>query len=125
MPELIDIAGGDSLFARAGEHSSWLDWSALTEADPDVILLLPCGFTIAQTIANLDLLKQNPAWPKLRAAERGEVYLIDGHHFFNRPGPRLVESTEIAAEILHPDHFAFGHRGSGWITLGDAKQISL
>lgn len=125
MPELIEIAGGRSLFAQGGEHSIWLDWSALVEADPDVILLLPCGFTIAQTIADLDLLTQNSVWPKLRAVRSGEIYLIDGHHFFNRPGPRLVESTEIVAEILRPDHFAFGHRGSGWITLADAKQISV
>ena len=123
MPELIEIAGGRSLFAQGGEHSTWLDWPALVEADPEVILLLPCGFTIPQTIADLDLLTQNPAWPKLRAAHSGEVYLIDGHHFFNRPGPRLVESAEIVAEILHPDHFDFGHRGAGWIALADARSI--
>jgi iron complex transport system substrate-binding protein len=122
MPELIEIAGGRSLFAQAGEHSSWLDWPSLIEADPEVILLLPCGFKIPQTIADLDLLTQHPAWPKLRAAQRGQVYLIDGHHFFNRPGPRLVESAEIVAEILHPDRFAFGHRGSGWIPLADAAR---
>jgi iron complex transport system substrate-binding protein len=121
MPELIEIAGGRSLFAQGGEHSTWLDWPALVEADPEVILLVPCGFTIPQTIADLDLLTQNPAWSKLRAARSGEVYLIDGHHFFNRPGPRLVESAEIVAEILHPDHFDFGHRGAGWIALADAK----
>ena len=121
MPELIEIAGGRSLLAQGGEHSTWLDWPALVEADPEVILLVPCGFTIPQTIADLDLLTQNPAWSKLRAARSGEVYLIDGHHFFNRPGPRLVESAEIVAEILHPDHFDFGHRGAGWIALADAK----
>lgn len=121
MPELIEIAGGRSLFAQGGEHSTWLDWPALVEADPEVILLLPCGFTIPQTIADLDLVTQNPAWSKLRAAHSGEVYLIDGHHFFNRPGPRLVESAEIVAEILHPDHFDFDHRGAGWIALADAK----
>jgi len=121
MPELIEIAGGRSLFAQGGEHSTWLDWPALVEADPEVILLLPCGFTIPQTIADLDLLTQNPAWSKLRATRSGEIYLIDGHHFFNRPGPRLVESAEIVAEILHPDHFDFGHRGAGWIALADAR----
>jgi len=121
MPELIEIAGGRSLFAQGGEHSTWLDWPALVEADPEFILLLPCGFTIPQTIADLDLLTQNPAWSKLRATRSGEVYLIDGHHFFNRPGPRLVESAEIMAEILHPDHFDFGHRGAGWIALADAR----
>jgi iron complex transport system substrate-binding protein len=121
MPELIEIAGGRSLFAEAGEHSDWLDWATLIEADPEVILLLPCGFRIAQTIRDLDLLTKNPAWSTLSAVRRGRVFLIDGHHFFNRPGPRLVESAEIVAEILHPEIFAFGHRGTGWIPIDDAR----
>jgi len=119
MPELIEIAGGRSLFAKAGEHSPWLDWERLIEADPEVILLLPCGFKIPQTVTDLNLLTENPGWRNLRAVREGRVYLIDGHHFFNRPGPRLVESAEIVAEILHPDRFAFGHRGIGWISIGD------
>lgn len=120
MPDLIEIAGGHSLFARAGEHSPWLDWASLIDADPEVILLLPCGFKISQTIGDLELLTENAAWASLRAVNNGQVYVIDGHHFFNRPGPRLVESAEIVAEILHPDRFAFGHRGTGWISLNDA-----
>jgi iron complex transport system substrate-binding protein len=122
MPELIEIAGGRSLFAKPGEHSPWLDWASLIDADPEVILLLPCGFKIKQTIADLELLTQNPAWPNLQAAQSGQVYVIDGHHFFNRPGPRLVESAEIVAEILHPDLFAFGHRGAGWISHADTAR---
>jgi iron complex transport system substrate-binding protein len=121
MPELIEIAGGSSLFARPGEHSNWLDWATLIEADPEVILLLPCGFKIAQTIRDLNLLTENPAWANLRVVKEGRVYLIDGHHFFNRPGPRLVESAEIVAEILHPDVFSFGHRGTGWISIDERK----
>src|SRR5256885_1227095 len=121
MPELIEMAGGRALFAHAGEHSNWLDWATLIEADPEVIVLVPCGFRIAQTIRDLNLLTENPAWPTLRAVQQGKVYLIDGHHFFNRPGPRLVESAEIAAEILHPEIFAFGHRGQGWISIDEAQ----
>ena len=124
MPELIEIAGGRCLFAKPGEHSPWLDWARLIEADPEVILLLPCGFKIAQTVADLTLLTENPAWPNLRAVSRGRVYLIDGHHFFNRPGPRLVESAEIVAEILHPERFNFDHRGTGWISINDANRLN-
>jgi iron complex transport system substrate-binding protein len=123
MPELIEIAGGESLFARAGEHSDWLKWATLIEADPDVILLLPCGFKIAQTVRDLNLLTANPAWANLRAVKTGHVYVIDGHHFFNRPGPRLVESAEIVAEILHADRFDFGHRGSGWVSIDDVPKF--
>ena len=125
MPELIEIAGGRSLFAQPGEHSPWLDWASLIEADPQVILLLPCGFKIAQTIRDLNLLTENPAWANLRAVKQGRVYLIDGHHFFNRPGPRLVESAEIVAEILHPNRFSFGRRGTGWIALDEENQPGL
>lgn len=124
MPELIEIAGGRSLFAKPGEHSPWLDWASLIEADPEVILLLPCGFKISQTVADLNLLTKNPAWPNLRAVGQKQVYLIDGHHFFNRPGPRLVESAEIVAEILHPGGFTFGHRGTGWIPITDAEPLN-
>jgi iron complex transport system substrate-binding protein len=117
MPELIEAAGGESLFATPGQHSPWLDWSALAAADPDVILLLPCGFTISQSLADVPLLIGRPEWNALSAVRRAQVYVIDGHHYFNRPGPRLVESAEMIAEILHPDLFAFGHEGRGWIRL--------
>jgi len=115
MPELIEIAGGTSLFATPGQHSPWLAWDSLVAADPDVILLMPCGFTIAQGLADLPQLAARRGWPDLRAVRAGQVFVIDGHHYFNRPGPRLVESAEIIAEILHPDLFDFGHRGTGWI----------
>lgn len=117
MPELIEAAGGRSLFATAGQHSPWLEWSALAAADPDVILLLSCGFTIAQSLADMPLLQAHPEWAQLTAVRRGQVYVIDGHHYFNRPGPRLVESAEMIAEILHPDLFDFGHERTGWIRL--------
>lgn len=117
MPELIEAAGGQSLFAAPGQHSPWLDWRALAAADPDVILLLPCGFTIEQSRADLPALQCRPEWAALSAVRRGQVYVIDGHHYFNRPGPRLVESAEMIAEIVHPDRFAFGHEGRGWVRL--------
>ncbi|WP_374471442.1 cobalamin-binding protein [Phenylobacterium sp.] len=114
MPELIEAAGGVSLFATAGEHSPWLDWPDLAEADPEVILLLPCGFRLEESLADLPSLTGHPLWSGLQAVRTGEVYAIDGHHFFNRPGPRLVESAEIVAEILHPERCRFGHEGRAW-----------
>ena len=110
-------AGGTSLFAQAGQHSPWLEWEALIAADPDVILLLPCGFTIAQSLADLHLLTARPGWAGLNAVRAGRVFVIDGHHYFNRPGPRLVESAEMIAEILNPGLFDFGHKGVGWIPV--------
>ncbi|MGI9169585.1 MAG: ABC transporter substrate-binding protein [Caulobacteraceae bacterium] len=123
MPELIEIAGGRSLFAEPGQHSPWLDWTTLVAGDPDVILLLPCGFTIAQTSADVGLITERPGWSDLRAAASGRVYIIDVHHSFNRPGPRLVESAEIVAEIciLTGSHLGI----AGWDGFRSIRRASI
>ena len=82
-----------------------------------VILVLPCGWGIERTRAEMDPLTSRPGWPRLRAVRDGRVYLADGNQYFNRPGPRLAESLEILAEMLHPGKIHFGHEGSGWIKL--------
>jgi iron complex transport system substrate-binding protein len=114
MPELVELAGGVHLFGIAGTHSPWMTWEQLCEADPEVLILLPCGFDIARTRRDLPELKNRPEWPRLRAVRDGRVFVADGNQYFNRPGPRLVESLEILAELLHPEVFAFGHEGTGW-----------
>lgn len=117
VPELVELAGGRNLFGIAGEHSPWLAMDALIEADPDVIAVMPCGFDLARNRAEMATLSADPRWRGLRAVTAGRVHLTDGNQFFNRPGPRLVESLEILAEILHPDRFDFGHRGTAWEDL--------
>jgi iron complex transport system substrate-binding protein len=77
-------------------------------------LVLPCGFDIERTRHELEALTAKPGWPKLRAVRQDRVFLADGNQYFNRPGPRLVESLEILAEVLHPQAFHFGHQGPGW-----------
>jgi iron complex transport system substrate-binding protein len=114
MPELIALAGGENLFGETGRHSPWLEWSALRAADPDVIVVLPCGFDLARTRSELAPLAAQPGFEALRAVRDGRIYLTDGNQYFNRPGPRLVESLEILAEILHPDAFPAQRRGAGW-----------
>ena len=114
MPELVRMAGGHNLFGEAGRHSPRLEWLEVTAADPEVILVLPCGFDIARTRQELPALTRRPGWENLRAVREGRVVLLDGNQYFNRPGPRLVESLEILAEILHPEVFRFGHEGTGW-----------
>jgi iron complex transport system substrate-binding protein len=100
VPELIDAAGGEALFAAPGQHSPWLDWEALVAADPDAIILMPCGYRIGQTLGEMATLRARPGWRDLSAVRTGRVFAVDGHHYFNRPGPRLVQSAEIVAEIL-------------------------
>ena len=114
IPELVEIAGGHSLFGEAGAHSPYVSWEALEEARPEFILLLPCGFDIPRSRKERPALTRQPAWSRLRAGREGRVFLTDGNQYFNRPGPRLVESAEILAEILHPRLFGGTHEGRGW-----------
>ncbi|MGD9850995.1 MAG: cobalamin-binding protein [Nitrospirales bacterium] len=114
VPELVELAGGRSMFGEAGAHAPWITWEALLQADPEVILLMPCGFSISRIQQEFSTLTGLADWDKLRAVQTGKVYLTDGNQYFNRPGPRLVESLEILAEIFHPDIFHFGHQGQGW-----------
>ena len=117
VPELVAIAGGKNVFGTAGEHSPWMTWEELRTADPDVIAVLPCGFDIPRTRQEMPALTEHPEWSQLKAVRNGRVYVTDGNQYFNRPGPRLVESAEILAEILHPTEFEFGHAGGGWQPL--------
>ena len=117
MPELIEMGGGINLFGVAGEQSPWMTWEQLLEANPDVILVMPCGFNLARSKAEMSSLSQKPEWSQLNSVQNQQVYLTDGNQYFNRPGPRLVESLEIIAEILHPAHFDFHHQQSGWEKL--------
>ena len=110
MPELVEMAGGVNLFGEAGKHSPWLTWEAVVAKDPEVLVVSPCGFGLARTMEEMPLLTARPEWPALRAVKEGRVYVVDGNAYFHRPGPRLVDSLEILAEILHPERFTFGHR---------------
>jgi len=117
VPELVELAGGLSLFGEAGKHSPWLNWEAVQEHDPEIFVAMPCGFDLERTRRELPSLSSRPDWTKLRAVRDRRVYLVDGSQYFNRPGPRLVESLEILAEMFHPEIFRFGHRGKGWCEL--------
>ena len=112
MPELIDIAGGINLFGESGAQSPWISVVEVAAADPDVILIAPCGYDIKKTREEMAVLDKKPDWTALRAVRDGRVFLADGNAFFNRPGPRLVQSVEILAEILQPGLSAYGHKGT-------------
>jgi iron complex transport system substrate-binding protein len=118
IPELVEIAGGQLLFGTVGKHSPYLEWHALVKADPEVIIIMPCGFGLERTRQETQPLTQRPEWSSLQAVRTGKVFITDGNSYFNRPGPRLVDSLEILAEILHPDSFDFGYKGTGWEQFG-------
>ena len=115
MPELVEKAGGTNLFGEAGKHAPWMTWEQLCDRDPEIILMMPCGFDIERTRKEMPVLTQRVDWNDLRAVKNDQVYLTDGNQFFNRPGPRLVESLEVLSEIFHPQHFNFGHQQIGWL----------
>jgi iron complex transport system substrate-binding protein len=114
MPELVRMAGGENVFGQLGQHSPKIEFDRLVEVDPEVILLMPCGFNMERTALELSVLTSKPGWNQLKAVRDQQVYLTDGNQYFNRPGPRMADSLEILAEILHPRMFRFGHEGSGW-----------
>lgn len=118
-PELVALAGGIDVLGEAGKHSDWLRWEQLVAADPDLIVVFPCGFGLREIHRDLHLLTERREWRTLRAVREGNVFLIDGNQYLNRPGPRLVESLEIFGEIFHPDRFAFGHEGKAWVQWRD------
>jgi iron complex transport system substrate-binding protein len=101
VPEQIALAGGTPLLAKPGEHTSAIEWDAVVAARPDVLLLLPCGFPPDRTETELDLLTSRPGWSDLPAVRAGQVWVLDGPAYFNRPGPRVVRGVEVLAQVLH------------------------
>jgi iron complex transport system substrate-binding protein len=117
-PELIRMAGGEDVIGTPGAHAPLLPWAELAAADPDVVIVAPCGFDLARSRAEMETVRGSASWRGLRAVREGRLFIADGNAYFNRPGPRVAETLEIAAEILHPDAFRFGHEGTGWIRMG-------
>jgi len=115
IPEVVSTAGGKSLLAETGKHSPFVKWDDILLADPEIIVVMPCGFSIERTMREISLLFNLPQFSDTRAAKNNRIYIADGNQYFNRPGPRIVDSIEIMAEIIHPKLFSFGYDGNGWI----------
>ena len=115
VPTLVELAGAENLFGEAGKHSPWMDFKSLKDKDPDVIVVMACGYNISKTLQEMSVLSDHSDWNSLNAVKNNRVYLTDGNHYFNRPGPRILESIEILLEILYEGKFDFGHHKSGWI----------
>ena len=118
-PELIAYAGGENIFGEIGQHSPWLTWEELQAADPDVLILSPCGFTLKRTLQDIPLLQQRPAWRSLQAVRQGRVYAIDGNSYLNRSGPRLVESAELLARVLWGDEMGIDVDPEAWQRINE------
>lgn len=105
-PELVEIAGGREVLGQAGMMSRTVSWEQFAEADPEVVLVVPCGFNLDRARQEMPVLECQEAWDGIAAVRDDRVFVGDGSAYFNRPGPRLIESLEILAEILHPAEFS-------------------
>lgn len=120
-PELVQIANGDLLLGKPGEHSSAIAFDRLLEADPEFIIVAPCGFGLERTLAERHVLENHPLWNSLGAVRSGKVAFADGNLFFNRSGMTISQTAEIIAEILHGEIFEVPTQGAHWRWAGDSE----
>jgi iron complex transport system substrate-binding protein len=104
-PELVEIAGGHDPLGRKHQPSAQIDWQQVLDARPEIIVLALCGYDIDRARRDYDLLTQFPGFNSIPAEQAGEIYIVDASAYFARPGPRIVDSLEILAGILHPTEF--------------------
>ncbi len=113
VPEIVEIAGANDSFGLKGEHSSWSEYESLFDKNPDKIVFMPCGYDIKKTKLEIKKLYANKEWRKLKAVKTGNAYIADGSQFFNRPGPRLLDSVKIMYDIIN-DKNIYDLQGKGW-----------
>jgi iron complex transport system substrate-binding protein len=101
VPEMIALAGGEDAIAQPGDHSARLTWERIAAADPDVVVVMPCGFDEAGARGQIETIAGRPEWQSLRAVREGRVHPVDANGCFSRPGPRLVDGIERLAAIFH------------------------
>lgn len=114
---MIKVAAGADGLGTAGVPSFETSWSRITEYDPQIVILMPCGFDLEQTLREKDRADLSEHWNSLQAVRSGQVYAVDGSAYFNRPGPRIVDGLQILAEIIQPQLFARKSPPSAWQLL--------
>ena len=106
VPEMIELAGGINLISKIGEHSRRMDFLEVKKSNPDIIILMPCGFDTIRTLSEYDaILRNNSDWNSLNAVKNNQVFAVDANSFFSKPSIRTVEGLEILAKIIQPDKF--------------------
>ena len=117
VPELVGLAGGRNVMSVSGTDSNFCSWDEIKQTNPDIIIMMPCGFGIKRTLEDIHFIQNIKGWEELKAVRGNKVFVVDGNQYFNRPGPRLVDSAEILAEIIHPDYFERKYSEDAWITI--------
>ena len=102
----VEIAGGINGISKTGDRSRKIEFSQISQIDPDILILLPCGFTLDRVLSEYVSLKRNEDWNSLRAVQNDMVFAVDAMSYFSRPSPRLITGIEILAKIINPELFA-------------------
>lgn len=123
-PELVEVAGGENLLGQAGAHSTTTTLEAVVAADPDVLLVAPCGFDLARAEAEMVGLMARPELTQLRAVRSGRAYVCDGNLYFNRSSPSLFQTPRILAELLHPGVAEPTYEGRAWRRWGRGRWLA-
>jgi iron complex transport system substrate-binding protein len=105
VPGMVQLAGGIEVLAEDGKPSRGLTWEELKKKDPDVVILMPCGYDLSRTRDEFEFVRHRFPWSELKAFSTGRFYAVDANAYFSRSGPRLVDGVEILAELLHPEYF--------------------
>jgi iron complex transport system substrate-binding protein len=99
---MVEIAGGQEVLGKRGVKSERIVPECIIDAQPEIIVLMPCGFSLDRTVQEYGRTTFFPGWNELPAVRDGQVYAVDGSSYFNRSGPRLIDGVEILSEIFHP-----------------------
>lgn len=118
IPEMVELAGGTTPLGETGAPSVRLDWQQVLDAQPEVILLMPCGFGVERTVQEFQQATRPKGWEMLPAVQAGEVYAVHANAYFSRPGPRLVDGLRLLAGILHPERVPLPQDPTAWRRLG-------
>lgn len=117
VPEMIEIAGGIDRLGHKGADSTRVSWEDVLAWAPEVLIVAPCGFNLAQVMEQVQPLVTRPGWSELPAVRSGRVFAVDANSYFARPGPRVVEGTELLAHLFHPDVFEWSGPGAAYSKL--------
>ncbi len=117
VPEQIRRAGGWDLLGADGEKAYATSWDAVRDVDPEMLVLMPCGYHLTETVAEWERTPRPEGWSELRAVRRGQVFAVDGSAYFSRPGPRVIDGIELLAEIFDPDAFVEVAPPASWTPL--------
>ena len=117
VPEMVDIAGGSNTFGDQDTGTFKLEWEDVVERQPDIIVMMPCGFDVKRGLEDVPILAEREGWKDLPAVRNDRVYVVDASAYTSRSGPRLVTGLEIMAEMIHPELF------SGYIPESGALRL--